>query len=351
MKKVRELFILTDYRGAFYSTIRNRWGICSLDLNLLTDEFRKLDIEVAVRPYSSIDFRRDNFNGKVVLYQSAEDPNSLYKEYVEDLLLGIHYQGGILVPSFQYFRAHHNKVFMEIMRDISGDDRIQKAITTRCYGTFEDLSSESFIYPVVLKAAWGAGSSGVKLAKTPGEMRKIAYRLSRSAGFVETAKELYKRYFRRTAGYVPSSLNRRKFIVQDFVPGLTGDFKVLVYWDKYYVVARKNRPGDFRASGSGLLEWPEEPPVELLTYAKHVFDHFQVPLVSLDIAISKGTPVLIECQFVNFGPAAMEQSNWFFRLEAEMWVKVAGTSLPEAEFARSITSYLQAPGRFNRSAA
>jgi len=50
-------------------------------------------------------------------------------------------------------------------------------------------------------------------------------------------------------------LHRSKFIVQEFIPDLSNDWKVLVFWDKYYVLRRKNRPNDFRASGSGLFSF------------------------------------------------------------------------------------------------
>jgi hypothetical protein len=134
-------------------------------------------------------------------------------------------------------------------------------------------------------------------------------------------------------------------VSQTFIPELSGDFKVLVYWDKYYVLGRRNRPADFRASGSGLFSWPEEPPLDLLDYAKRVFDYFKVPVISLDIALSGDTPVLIEFQFVNFGPLTMEHSHWYFvQSEQNSWKKVEGKSMPEVEFARSVVRYFEAAG-------
>jgi len=78
-----------------------------------------------------------------------------------------------------------------------------------------------------------------------------------SANWRERLSERLSR--KRIPGYVKRSLHRRKFVVQNFIGGLTHDYKVLAYGKKYYVVRRDNRPGDFRASGSGLLSWPEEP--------------------------------------------------------------------------------------------
>jgi hypothetical protein len=339
----RELILLTDYRGAFWSSIRNKWGLCSLDVDILQQAFDKHGYRLRVMPFSEVNLRTHNFRGQPVLYQSSEDKSSSYKDYLEDVLLGIQLQGGQLVPPFHCFRAHHNKVFMEILRDLSGDVLMLRP-RARTWGTLEDFKASEATYPAVLKRAWGAGSGGVGLAHNREEGVSIAARFSRSAGILDAAKEHVKRWWRRKKGYVPYSMHRQTFLIQEFLPGLTGDFKVLVYSDRYYVVSRKNRVGDFRASGSGLLSWPEAPPTGLLDFARHVFAHFRVPMISLDIAMVDEVPVLIEFQCICFGPVSCELSKWFFRHEQGQWVSVQAKSVPEEEFARSVCCYLQEQG-------
>ncbi len=341
MSPQQDIWLLTDYRGAFSSTIRNSLGICSLDLDLLRVEFAKYRFSLRILPYSDVDLRRNSFKGRWVIYQSAEDPDSRYKDYLEDVLLGVQMQGGILIPPFHCFRAHHNKVFLELLRDLSGDPELQR-LHARSFGTFEDFRKWPGDYPKVIKRSWGAGSSGVCLARNATEAMRIARRFSRSPGWLQVLKEYGWRWQRRKDGYVPFSLHRNKFIVQDFVPGLAGDYKVLVYWDKYYVLARENRPADFRASGSGLFRWPEIPPPGLLDFARRVFRHFNVPIISLDVAMSGDTPLLLECQFVSFGPVAMEHAQFYFQPADNVWERVQGRSSPEAEYARSVASFLGA---------
>jgi len=339
----REIILLTDYRGAFWSSIRNRWGLCSLDVEALRRAFGENGYLLRAVPFSEVNFRTQDYRGRVVLYQSSEDRGSYYKDYLEDLLLGIQLQGGQLIPPFHYFRAHHNKVFMEILRDLSGDSSMLRPRSWK-FGTLEDFKTWPGPYPAVVKSAWGAGSGGVMLAHNQEEGADIAERFSRSAAILDMAKEYIKRWWRRKNGYVPFSLHRQKFLVQEFLPDLKGDFKVLVYWDRYYVVSRKNRPGDFRASGSGLLSWPEMLPEGLLDFARHVFARSRVPMISLDIAMAEGGAVLIEFQCICFGPAAMELSDWFFQQEQGEWKRIQAKSIPEAEFARSVCCYLQAQG-------
>lgn len=336
-----DIYVLVDYRGAFYSTIRNKWGLCSYDLEEVRSAFLECGLVAHVMPFSSIDFRRINFNGCLVVYQSSEDNDSQYKDYLEDVLLGIHLQGGILIPPFQCFRAHHNKLFMEILRDLSQRNALLN-IRAKGIGTLEDLSDWSGDLPVVLKSAWGAGSREVYKARSFSEMGRIAKRISRSRSIRHDLKEVYRRIVRKRRSYVPHSFYRRKFIVQEFIPGLVGDYKVLVFWDRFYLVQRENRPRDFRASGSGRISWPATPPTSVLNCAKEVFDCFDVPFISIDIALADDKPVVIEFQFVSFGPLAAENSSWHFLLGSSGWERVTSTTTPEREFVRSISQYLSA---------
>ena len=64
----------------------------------------------------------------------------------------------------------------------------------------------------------------------------------------------------RHKNYVRESWNRGKIVVQEFIPGLKNDYKVLIFGSKYYVLYRRVREGDFRASGQGLLEYRRELP-------------------------------------------------------------------------------------------
>ena len=76
------------------------------------------DYILVVKHFFEIDFRKESYKNKWVIYQSSEDPELHYKDYIEDVLLTLKIQGAKLIPNFDYFRAHHNKVFMEFLRDV-----------------------------------------------------------------------------------------------------------------------------------------------------------------------------------------------------------------------------------------
>jgi len=330
--------MLVDYRGAFYSSMRNVDRLCSMDISAISRHFDDSGYRLVVKPFSSVDFRKDAFAGKHVLYQSSEDPGLHYKSYIEDILLGLDLQGAILIPRFPLFRAHHNKAFMEILRDLSENQEI-KNVRSRVYGTFEEFEQDSTSYPTVLKTSDGGGSVGVTLLRGERDKRRYGKRFSKAGGLEETIRERLKAMLWRD--YPPRSVHRKKFVAQNHIPNLQGDFKVLVFADKYYVLYRRNRTNDFRASGSGLFEHPESVPPIVLDFAKSVFESFQVPIISLDVALNGTEPCLIEFQCLHFGPLTLEDSRFCFVLRNGVWTKVDGQTVLEKEFVRSIVAYIE----------
>ena len=156
-------------------------------------------------------------------------------------------------------------------------------------------------------------------------------------------KDKIKRYLpRRYPNFKPQSSARRKIVVQNFIDGLSCDYKVLVFGSKYYVLQRGVRPGDFRASGSGLFEFPQELSNGFLDFARQVYESFDVPFISMDIAQKGNEFYLIEFQFVAFGTYTLEKANWHFECSGNSWQKIASNDNLEQEFCNAIDRYIQA---------
>ena len=332
-----KILLLIDYRKQFYSSTKEREG--GMDLELLKKYFNRQNHELDIKYFHEIDFRKDNYAGVPVLYQSSEDPGLKYKDYIEDILAGFLYQGAILIPDFFKFRAHHNKVFMEIYRDLSNYPDIQK-IKSKVFGTLEDCLnySKKIQFPAVLKPSEGSKSNGVKLAHNAKQLKFQACQIS-SSPTIANIKRYLKNLFDKK-GYKKTSPNRKKFIVQNFIPNLNGDYKILVYSDKYYILHRKNRDNDFRASGSGKLSFPDCPPKELLDYAEKIFKYFNVPFISIDVAEIKKTYYLLEFQFLSFGQYTLEKSKFYWKKNNGNWNKIEESTILEEQFAKSIAEYI-----------
>jgi glutathione synthase/RimK-type ligase-like ATP-grasp enzyme len=336
----REIIILVDYKGNFsskYDAVPYRSG---MDKELLFSAFEKYDISIRFLPFSEVDFYA-NWEKKIVLYTSSEDDKVLYKSYIEDIIQGLELAGAIVVPKFQYLRAHHNKVFMEILRSVLALD---DGIKTHFYGTVEELIKDinDFNFPCVIKSSAGALSRGVAKANNKKELINIAKKLAQSINFYTDVKDYLRCY--RHKGYLKSSIYRNKFIVQTMIPNLENDWKVLVFGNKIFNLKRYVRKNDFRASGShvnyqigsnsGLTR-------EMMEFVYSIYKKMNVPMLSFDLAYDGQQFYMIEFQILYFGTSTFNLSNDYYERSSDGgWIlKNKDCSLEEL-YSYAIHSYL-----------
>jgi len=318
------ILILTDYRGAFYSSTKNTKTLCTMNVEHITKYFIEMGYCVEVVEFSRVDFSKD-FRGVNVLYTSSEDYGLFYRSYIEDVIFALKKLGANLLPDIMFLRAHHNKAFMECLRMTIFPE--QKDLLIGVFGCYEELEKTKIPEGrYVVKKAYGAGSNGVLLANSKEKLMKIAKKVSKTPSFMAQLQEIRRRLL-WGKGYHHTSLNCNKFIVQKFIEGLQGDFKVLKYGEKFYTLYRQNRKNDFRASGGGRLSfqlpaWVKED--DLLTEAKRIADRIDTPLLSIDIAYDGNCFYLVEFQCLNFGPYTAEHSDHYHTYEENRWIKHDG---------------------------
>jgi glutathione synthase/RimK-type ligase-like ATP-grasp enzyme len=343
-----EIYILVDYLNRFESKVPSIPYRSGFDKELLSQEFKALGYKVKYVGLSEVDFKTTEFRNKYVLYTSIEDSGLLYKSFIEDIVMGVSLCGGILIPRIEILRSHHNKVFMEILKCSMG---IEEKIQTSFYGTYYEVlrKSNEFNYPVVIKMADGAGSRGVCLARSRKELIHTTKRISNShywKSFIKDKLLLIKKLLKGEAAYKTESILRRKFIVQDYIKDLSGDFKVLVFGKKFYIFERPNRKNDFRASGSGSQKYKygtaAKIPNGIFAYAQKIYSSLNVPNLSLDIAYTNDEFYLIEFQGINFGTIGQYKSNEFFVLGDNNEFHVIKERLPlERVYAESIDLFIK----------
>lgn len=334
------ILLLTDYKGFFGSKQKSSIYRGGMDIDRLITLFINYGYSVTKSRFSEINIDELKLRKPVILYTSSEDDQGLYKSFIEDIIFNLDNIGLHVIPSFSMLKAHNNKVAMEMLRDRSDSDSL-KTIKSQFFGTLQELISESgkLTYPVVIKPSSGAMSRGVAKANNPDELIRYAKKVSRSFNMKHDLIDLLRKV-KYGSGYHKESFFRSKFIIQNFIPSLENDWKVLVYGNKCFVLYRANRDGDFRASGSGKFIFRKDLPDGLLDFAFEIKNHFTVPNISLDIGFDGKKFHLIEFQFLYFGTTTIEKSPFWFEKYDDSWILSEGKSELEKVYVESIVMFL-----------
>lgn len=343
-----DVIALSDYQGRFES--KNNSGVyrAGMDCKRLEYHFQRLGYSIEFMNYCQVDMRSIKHD-QVYIYTSSEDPNYRYKSYIEDVIYALELHGVTVLPPYKFIRANNNKVFMEMLRDSLDDDEAL-SIVSHAFGTYEDLVKHIECVgkpPYVIKSSGSAASIGVRGANSKNELLQQAKELSRSIDLFDEAWDI-GRYFRHK-GYRRESLYRNKFIVQNQIEGLSNDWKVIAYGEKYYILARYNRENDFRASGSGNYSANDQVPIpqKILSYAKRIHHQLGTPNVSLDIAYHEGLHYLIEFQGLYFGSTTHALSDYYWKEIDGKWQKIHESLELEQIYAESICKHLETHGNRN----
>ena len=187
------------------------------------------------------------------------------------------YLGKTVVPNFATAWHYESKVGQSYLLEHLDVPRPHTVASFSADDAEERLDVET--YPLVFKESSGAGSQGVSLARDRREAeRKVQDVLAQS-------------YWDRFRAAAPGSPWRRAWSVagtrwfrskvrdtlmgrprvhpvywQEFVPGNEGDLRIVATGDRFVQwFWRRNRPGDFRASGSGLIHY-DPPPEDVVRY-------------------------------------------------------------------------------------
>lgn len=337
---------VVDYQGRLLSKWAARPYRSGLDRTAFAAEMRRNGADVDYVSYVDIcDPSCANAYDFIVL-TSSEDSGLHYKSYIEDVALHLDRLGLTTFPRFELLRAHHNKVFMELTRSRLLPDSARK-VGSVVFGTAEDALNHRDGLGTgtwVLKASAGASSLGVHKIEGDVDLNRLVRKVSSSRDPAYDLRDVARAI--RHRGYRRESLNRRKFVIQKFIAGMDGDWKVLVFGDKYFVLKRSCRPNDFRASGSGLLRYPDEVPSGLLGVARSIYEALESPCLGMDVGFDGKDYVLIEFQAVNFGTHTADTAPFYYACnESGVWEQHAWKGTTEGLFADSLVGFFRSRRR------
>jgi glutathione synthase/RimK-type ligase-like ATP-grasp enzyme len=208
---------------------------------------------------------------------------------------------------------------------------------------------ESTTFPKVFKLRGGAGSENVKLVKTKSCGKKLIKRAFGSGFALLDRADLLKESlwrvkrdstfasiigFMKSIGriFVPTELerflgkNKGYIYFQDFIPDNHFDIRVYVMGNVAFGLKRLVRSNDFRASGSGLIEFEKEKiNMECVKLAFNLSEKLNTQSIAFDFISHKNQVMLIEISYASVQKTYLRcpgywdrQLNWHegtFRIE------------------------------------
>jgi glutathione synthase/RimK-type ligase-like ATP-grasp enzyme len=349
---MKRLIILIDESSKFLISAADFKNYTSMDIEKIKKFFLARDCSAEVCKFSELDLTKD-YKGVDIVYQTSEAPGNFYKRYIEDVIFFLEKQGANVIPKYELLKAHHNKVYMELLKSTFVDPSL-KTIESICYGSWVDALNYNAAFPTVIKRPSSTSSTGVFLAKDRKEFNRLikyAGNIIFAQGLKEylltslktTAKKIIKYFSPSKSRYMQydTSPISTPLVIQTFIEGLKGDYKVLVFGKKYFTLYRKNRDNDFRASGSGKhFVVPEEENEGLLNFAHKLTKEISSPTYGMDIGFDGKIYHLFEFQFLHLGPSTLQKAHSWHEHIGGKWVRFEGISDLEEEYSNAIAEYI-----------
>jgi glutathione synthase/RimK-type ligase-like ATP-grasp enzyme len=213
------------------------------------------------------------------------------------------------------------------------DNKISQAVMLRAAGFdivpthifFEPEAATAFCetatYPLVFKLSTGASASGVRLVRTRAEALDLVRRMfgggvesiyldGRRDVLTDPLRCLHRLYAGASLALTGkierglfaswATIERGYVLFQDFVPNNAFDIRVTVIGDRAFSFLRHNRDGDFRASGSGKIDYAIDRVVtpEIIQTAFAISRRFGFQSMAYDFLIDPyGRPLVSEISY------------------------------------------------------
>jgi len=341
-----KLILLTG-NNDFFGQTRKPW--VSMDVRQMIRVFEQHGFEVEKYSFHQIANQDRAIHDSFIFYTFHQKLNR--RNYLKDVVRFLDDGTNILIPNYDLLLCHENKGYQELYKKRIGLSSLQGYY----FSSEQELADYPIQYPVVLKSVDTSNGKGVFLAHDPIQLKKLIRKLEKQSLLVKLDL-LRRKYFRRKKTYkeYPDYSNRtdyfqyrdyilkeRNFILQQFVPGLTTDFRVLIFFDKYFVMRRHAKKDDFRASGTKIQEYDIEVDERLLEFASQVYAKFDTPFLSLDIGGFQDKFYLFEFQALHFGINVVIKTKGYYQRRGEHWQFIPSKAKIEHEIAGGLIKYLR----------
>ncbi len=343
-----DILLLTD-KNNFFGQTRKPW--VSIDTQKFISNLANYGIKCKVSTFPLVAVNKEIPSKEIIFYHFSQKENLRY--FIKDVAEVLNQLNNKLVPSIDLLRSHENKGYQELLK------KVRKVSSPVGYyiSSIEDIHYLDIQFPIVVKTIDGSNGKGVFLCKNIHDVYKYLKRF-RGTNIPEKLDLLRRRYFRRKKNYpeYPDYNNYKdyleykeyitkdiRFAVQEYIPEQEFDYRVLAIYDKYYIIKRHTRAGDFRASGAKKFDINFEIDNKLLSSAEQFKNAFpDTPYLSMDIIYDNrdNSYKLLEFQALHFGINVIVKNDGYFIKKNGKWEKVYKQNAFEDELAYGLAKYL-----------
>lgn len=238
----------------------------------------------------------------------------------------------IIAKQLLFALEHSNKiVFPDFNTAWHFDDKLgQKYLfealefpTINSYAYFSKNQAKKWAeiatFPKVFKLRKGAGSRNVKLVRSKREainiINKAFTRGFRQYDPLGGIKETLRKYWYNKATFkeiikaiahiiypikLEKTIGRERGYVyfQDFIPGNSFDIRTVVIGNKAFAIKRFVRKNDFRASGSGFIEYDQQHfSNDIIELSFRLANKLRSSCIAFDFVFDKGNPLIVEISY------------------------------------------------------
>jgi len=238
------------------------------------------------------------------------------------------HMGKLIVPNFESVWHFESKTAQSFLFRYYAIPTPRTVVTFRPDEASALLSREA--YPLVFKSSSGAAGKGVRLITSPV--------LAKYRSWIH----LYAGFWWRAFKYV-CRLDHKDNVCywQEFVRNNDGDLRITIIGDKYaFGFWRKNRPRDFRASGSGMIDYARVIPEEIIRFCLGINKRFSFDSMAYDILFKDTSYLVTEICYAYVDTAIYNAPGYYELQDDEQLIFRNGHTWPEQLWVRCLLDRL-----------
>lgn len=275
-------------------------------------------------PYKLIDAKSsyviDNIKDIDALIWHWSQENAHEKRSAYAIIKSVEMKGIKVYPNSNTCWMFDDKIFEKYLLEAAEVPMIKTMVFYEYEKAIRWLKTQTF--PLVYKLSHGAGSTNVRLVHNYEEAKKICkihfstfldpefflnlyYKKIKN---IEDIKEYFKKPLKKYGNN-----NRGSILFQEFLPDNSYDIRVTVVGKKYYIFRRYVRENDFRASGSGKIDYcVDECDLEAIKIAVELSNKINVQTMAYDFLYDKNHMLKIcEISYGFVGNAINRTPGWY----------------------------------------